>query len=101
MSIQTTPDPFVSVPWDLLDNPRLSWAAKGIYAHLAAKPEGGEVRVADLVRIGNTTSEAVIDALHELRQWGWVGIRDKEGPGRYGRKECEWCVNSTPDFSKQ
>lgn len=75
-----TEDPFARIPKKFLDEPRLSWRAKGLMAYLLGKPPGWKVRVTDLRKHAKEGRDAIRSALQELRNLGYgelVRVRDK------------------------
>lgn len=69
-------DPFARVPKSLLDDPNLSWKAKGILAYLLGKPQGWKTQISDIVKRGKDGSTSVTSGLRELRA------------AHYARLEC-------------
>jgi hypothetical protein len=55
-----------------LNDRRLSWGARGLLAHLLAKPNDWEVRVADLIDNGPAGRDAVYALLRELGERGYL-----------------------------
>lgn len=95
------PDPFVRFPRHLLENPSLSWKAKGLLAWLLDKgdfPGGWETEVARIVSLGSDGKAAVRAMLAELELAGYLERLD-EGKGGRGRR-IEWHVTDDPKASE-
>jgi hypothetical protein len=63
-------NPYVMINKTLLENPALSFKAKGIMAYLMSRPDGWEVSVADLINRSIDGKESVRTGLKELRDAG-------------------------------
>ena len=73
-------NPYVMLNKKPLDDVRLSWKAKGIWAYLLSKPDNWTVRPKDIENRSKDGREAVASALNELEQFGYVvrtEVRDK------------------------
>lgn len=57
---------------DLINNPDLSWKAKGIVIYLLSKPEDWETRLGDIVKHSTDGRDAVLSGLKELKQKGYL-----------------------------
>jgi hypothetical protein len=66
-----------------IEDPRLRWKAKGILFYLLSKPDGWEVRVADLERQGPDGRDAVLGGLRELEKCGY--LKRERRRGQHGR----------------
>ena len=76
-------DPFARVDKRLLDDPELSWTAKGILAYLLGKPKDWKLRVSDIVKHGNQGKHAVRAALNELRSFGYAEYVEVRQVGKF------------------
>lgn len=63
---------WTTVPNEVLDDPRLSFKAKGVLAFLVSKPEGWEIRSNHLATIGPDGRDAVRSGLRELVDAGYL-----------------------------
>jgi hypothetical protein len=90
-------DPFARVPKTLLDDPALSWSAKGILAYLIGKPSGWKLRVNDIINHGTDRKHCVRNALNELRDAGYADYVQLRVNGRLA--EGVWKVSDSPIFS--
>lgn len=80
---------FVIVSKIPLDDTRLSWKAKGLHAYLMTKPDSWVVIVAHLVRQGPDGKAAVMAALRELEDAGYVERKPRDKVrGRYDGLDC-------------
>lgn len=93
-------DPFVHVPKVFLNDPHLSWRAKGIMSYLLGKPSGWKLRVSDLQKHAKEGREAVKTALREFRELGYGALvrnRDEETKLITG---SFWLLSAVPKFAK-
>lgn len=65
-------NPYVMVDRRPIDNPKLSYKAKGILTYLLSRPDGWEVNVPDLVNHGIEGPAAIRSGLKELRAAGHI-----------------------------
>ena len=85
------PDTHRTIPLGFLDDAEnLSWRACGLLAYLLTRPVGWQVWRADLVNRHTEGRDAVINAVKELREAGYV--RHQSVP----RKGTLWYLNETP-----
>lgn len=71
----------------IVDDTRLSWAARGMLAYLLSRPDNWEVRVKDLQRRGNLGRDGTYKLISDLRSTGYVEFqqaRDARGCIRGG-----------------
>ncbi len=71
----------------IIDDTRLSWAARGMLAYLLSRPDNWEVRVKDLQRRGNLGRDGTYRLISDLRSTGYVEFqqaRDARGCIRGG-----------------
>lgn len=81
-------NPYVMVDRRPIDNPRLSYKAKGILTYLLSRPDGWEVNVPDLVNHGIDGPAAIRTGLKELRAAGHI----KYNPHREGGYIKKWVI---------
>jgi len=67
--------PFVQIDKRILDDPRLSWRAKGIFIYLFSRPDGWKVIITDLCNRSTDGETSVWSALRELRGAGYYQIK--------------------------
>lgn len=78
---------FVMIEQSVVEDSRLSWAARGILAYLLSKPDDWSVRVTDLSRRGDLGRCSIYKLLKELREFGYVTYhsqRNEKGQYRGG-----------------
>jgi hypothetical protein len=89
--------PFARVTKSMLDDPNISWQAKGILSYLLGKPEEWKLRVRDLANRARNGETAIRTALKELREFGYAKltpVRDERGK----IVEWNWRVSDAPIF---
>ena len=74
---------WTAVPNRLIEDPRLSWKAKGIYAYLTSRPDGWEVREMDLERRSNDGRTSLRAGIKELEETGWLTRKQEREGGRF------------------
>lgn len=77
-----TEDPFARIPKSALDDPSLSWKAKGILSYLLGKPKGWRVQVEDLCNRSTDGAGAIRSALKELRKANYARLESRRERGR-------------------
>jgi DnaD/phage-associated family protein len=70
--IKSKENPYVMVDRRPIDNPDLSFKAKGILTYLLSRPDGWEVNVPDLVNHSTDGAAAIRTGLKELRTAGHI-----------------------------
>ena len=78
---------FVVIEHSVVEDSRLSWAARGILVYLLSKPDDWSVRVTDLSRRGDLGRCSIYKLLKELREFGYVTYhpqRNEKGQYRGG-----------------
>lgn len=87
--VRKSPDnPYVMIDRRPIDNPRLSYKAKGILSYLLSRPDGWEVNVPDLVNHGTDGAASIRSGLKELRDCGHV----RYNPEREGGFIRRWVI---------
>lgn len=81
-------NPYVMVDRRPIDNPKLSYKAKGILTYLLSRPDGWEVNVPDLVNHGIDGPAAIRTGLKELGAAGHI----KYNPHREGGYIKKWVI---------
>jgi hypothetical protein len=78
-------NPFVMIDRRPIENPCLSWRAKGVLTYLVSRPDNWIVRLGDLVKRSPEGVYAVRAALKELTSAGHITRREEreEGTGRF------------------
>jgi hypothetical protein len=70
--VKSKDNPYVMIDRRPVDNPELSFKAKGILTYLLSRPDGWEVNVPDLVNHGTDGPSAIRTGLKELRSAGHI-----------------------------
>lgn len=74
---------WTAVPNELIESRDLSWKAKGLFTYLQSRPDGWEVREADLIRRANDGRTSLRSAVQELEQYGWLSRRQDRVGGQF------------------
>lgn len=72
--------PYATLDNRLIEDPALSWKAKGLVAYLLSRPDGWEIRAADLVKRSADGETAVRSGLKELETRGYLVRRALRDP---------------------
>lgn len=91
-------DPFARVTKSMLDNPLLSWRAKGILSYLLGKPSGWKLRITDVRKHGQDGERAIRASLKELRENGYAQLSQVRDGCRI--VEWAWKISDSPIFKK-
>jgi DnaD/phage-associated family protein len=90
-TVKNQDNPFVMMDRRPIENPALSWKAKGVLAYLLSRPDNWIVRIGDLVKRSPDGVHAIRGAIKELEKAGHVSrkeIRDGKS-GKFVRYELE------------
>jgi len=82
------PSSYVTIDKTFLEDPNLSWKAKGLLAYMLSKPDNWRVIVADLIKQSRDGRDAVYAGLDELKKNGYyrkVFVRNELG--KYEKSE--------------
>ena len=75
---------YVKIPNELANDPNINWKAKGLYCHMASKPDTYNFTVKSLSRKVPNGVRSINNALKELKKRGWVNyIKSGGGTGKY------------------
>ena len=75
---------YVKIPNDLVNDITISWKAKGLFCHMASKPDHWNFTVASLATKFPDGKAAIFAALKELKESGWINyIKRANGQGKY------------------
>lgn len=96
-------NPFVMLDKRPLEDDRLSWKAKGIWAYLMSKPDDWEVRLEDIVKRAKDGDAAVRSGIDELVEYGYMEKCDPERrqDGTYDRHIWRVYEQPTPSISRK
>ena len=74
----------MKIPNDLVDDPTISWKAKGLFCHMASKPDNWNFTVRSLASQFPDGKSAIFAALDELKERGWITFTKRaNGQGKY------------------
>lgn len=65
---------FSQIPLNLIENPHLSWKAKGVYCYLWSRPDAWNLNMTDLINRSTEGETAVRSALRELSRTGYYKV---------------------------
>jgi hypothetical protein len=86
---------FVQIDNVLIENPNLSWKAKGLLVYLLRKSDEWKAMMCDLLEHSTDGETAVRSALAELRKAGYAELKVKRGDD--GTLEgSEWMIHEEP-----
>jgi len=82
----------------LEDEEELSWKAKGLHTYLITRPDGWEFNYTDLIKRSSEGRTAVHNAIEELKEHGYLEIKQErdENSGKFS--EVQWIVAQSPDM---
>ncbi len=80
--VKSAENPYVMIDKRPVDNPALSFKAKGILTYLMSRPDGWEVSVADLINHSTDGEDSVRSGLKELRDAGHMKYTKMRNKGR-------------------
>lgn len=78
--VKNPENPYVSIDRRPIDNPKMSFKAKGILTYLMSRPDGWEVSVTDLVKHSADGEASIRSGLKELKDFGhmkYTKLREK------------------------
>lgn len=81
-TVKNKENPYVMIDRRPIDNPELSFKAKGILTYLMSRPDGWEVSVADLFNHAKDGEDAIRSGLSELRDAGHMKYTQSRQQGR-------------------
>ncbi len=78
---------YTTLDVQIIEDIRLTWAARGVLAYLLSRPDNWRVIIKDLQRRGDLGRDGIYTVLRELRRAGYLHfdrIRDEFGRVREG-----------------
>jgi hypothetical protein len=90
-------NPYVQIDKTVINDPRLSWKAKGLMAFLLSKPDDWEVNVTNLIKQSRDGKDGVYSALKELIRYGYVCRRENRIKGRF--VQVEYLIFENPQMA--
>lgn len=98
--VAKNPDnPFVMIDRRPIENPKMSWKAKGLLAYLLSRPDDWVIRFRDLVNRSPDGAHTVRAAMKELKDAGHVQVRAEREGGRV--KQWVYVIKELPDVDFQ
>ena len=91
---KNTDNPFVMIDRRVIENPKLSWKAKGLLAYLLSRPDNWTVRFRDLVKRSPDGAHTVRVSMKELVLAGHVKVTAERENGRV--KQWTYTVHEKP-----
>lgn len=92
-------NPYVMIDRRLIENPKLSWQAKGLLAYLLSRPDNWTVHFKDLVKRAPDGGHTVRAAMKELRNAGHVKLTTERENGRV--RQWIYTIHELPDADFQ
>lgn len=90
-------NPFAQIDRRILDNPALSWKAKGLLSYLLSKPPEWVVRLEDLVNSATDGEDSVRTALRELKKAGHARLETVRSPTSGLVSGKRWVIFEDPE----
>lgn len=82
-----------------LDDPRLSFKAKGVMTYLLSKPDGWKLNISDLMAHATDQEHAIRSGLAELREHGYASYRQPRVGNHFG--PGQWHIWEVPELQEQ
>src|SRR5436305_2825181 len=96
VKIKKRTHPFAMIDARALNDPRISWKAKGLHAYLMSKPKDWHVIFADLVKHATDRAYSVRTALNELLGLGYAKLQPLKDERGLFCGSC-WTVYEWPE----
>lgn len=81
-------NPYVMIDKFGLNDERLSWKAKGLWAYLLSKPDDWQIYESELIKRAKDGRDSVRTALRELEKYGYISRRQtRNEDGSFGSME--------------
>lgn len=88
---------FGSVPNQLLNNPDITFKAKGLFGYLNSKPEDWDFSIESISKQNKEGMDAIRTAIHELEHHGYL-VR-KRNHNEKGHWEIEYILYESPQYN--
>lgn len=95
-------NPYVMINKEAIENPELTWEARGVLAYLLAKPDDWQVRLYDLVSQGPGGRDRMRRILKELEAQGYLErkrVRLSDGIWDWESTVYEWPIQPITEDS--
>ena len=80
--VKSANNPYVMIDRRPIDNPKMSWKAKGMLTYLMSRPDGWEVSVTDLINHATDGEASTRAGLKELKEAGHMKYTNMRNKGR-------------------
>jgi DnaD/phage-associated family protein len=91
-------NPFVQIDKRFIERDEaLSWKAKGIQTYLLSRPDGWEIKFADLVKRAKDSRDGLATGLQELEAAGYISKSQEREGGKFG--QVTYTVYERPEFN--
>jgi len=90
--------PFAQIDRKTLEDPRVSWKAKGLLVYLISRPDDWTVKVEDVARRSTDKHTAIYSALKELEDCKYARFEEIREKGRFISRK--WHIYETPILNK-
>jgi len=99
-TVKNKGNPYVMIDRRPIDNPRLSFKAKGILTYLLSRPDGWEVNLIDLAKRSTEGLSAIKSGVKELKEAGHLKYKETRGiGGQFGT--VVWEVYEVPQVGNR
>ncbi|MDZ8227890.1 hypothetical protein [Nostoc sp. ChiVER01] len=81
-------NPYVTLDKKIINNPNLSFKAKGILTYLLSKPPEWQVRISDIQKHSTDGRESIMSGLRELENAGYFSrVQKRDQFGRFDKSK--------------
>ena len=92
--------PFTQISNDVINDPNLSWGAKGLFSYLASKPTGWKFYCKEITSHSTDTNHKMAKYLKELELAGLVKRKKFNVKGEHSTIQWQWCILNFHDIVK-
>jgi len=86
---------------EVVENPDLSWKAKGLHLYLMSRPPNWQIRYNDLLRRAKDSKTSLSSAIKELKAAGYLATEPVQADGSGLFVGSKWTVTESKGTSKQ
>jgi len=80
---------YTTIGLRVVEDPGLSWKAKGLHLYLYSRPSGWKIRYSDLLRRSRDGKSSLQAAVDELKRHGYLRISQRRKHGKFGSSVWE------------
>jgi hypothetical protein len=80
---------YTTIGLKAVEDPRLSWKAKGLHLYLYSRPSGWQIRYTDLLRRSRDGKSSLQRAVEDLKRHGYLRISQIRKQGKFERSLWE------------